>query len=242
MAVVTRDRKHSIYMGFPYNEHSLAGLPEGPSVKLSTIQSTIYLRQLLTGTEYPHQNKILYRDLKAVNLLDRAPTPPKDRGIHSKEVHSEKTLARDTQIVLSRAGIDRLNSTPVRKRSQHVCSWVHYGRDVNEETDTVWEFGCGPAVKNREAVWGVGRGGDSSLGWMGQGGNWEEDRQPGLGVFSSSASMDEHKTRGRRLVILKYPLLPLVSPEPPKLPRPPRPIPPRPSSTQSCSAHTPSRQ
>ncbi|KAF8600544.1 hypothetical protein BDV93DRAFT_587861 [Ceratobasidium sp. AG-I] len=66
---MTRARKYSIYMVFPCKEYGLAGLPEGPSVKLSTIQSTIYLRQLLTGTEYLHQNKILYRDLKAVNLL-----------------------------------------------------------------------------------------------------------------------------------------------------------------------------
>ncbi|KAF8600562.1 Pkinase-domain-containing protein [Ceratobasidium sp. AG-I] len=65
----TRDRKGSIYMVFPYMDHDLAGLLENPSVKFSPSQIKLYMRQLLEGTEYLHQNKIHHRDLKAANLL-----------------------------------------------------------------------------------------------------------------------------------------------------------------------------
>ncbi|KAG9302799.1 hypothetical protein G9A89_009576 [Geosiphon pyriformis] len=59
----------SIYMVFPYMDHDLAGLLENPNVQFSEAQIKCYLKQLLEGTFYLHQNRILHRDMKAANLL-----------------------------------------------------------------------------------------------------------------------------------------------------------------------------
>ncbi|CAG8444370.1 3755_t:CDS:2 [Diversispora eburnea] len=54
----------SIYMIFPYMDHDLAGLLENPKVKFTEAQIKWYMKQLLEGTFYLHQHKILHRDLK----------------------------------------------------------------------------------------------------------------------------------------------------------------------------------
>ncbi|KAF9069454.1 kinase-like domain-containing protein [Rhodocollybia butyracea] len=59
----------SVYMVFPYMDHDLAGLLENERVKLTPSQIKLYMKQLLEGTEYMHQNNILHRDMKAANLL-----------------------------------------------------------------------------------------------------------------------------------------------------------------------------
>ncbi|KAI0053123.1 Pkinase-domain-containing protein [Auriscalpium vulgare] len=64
-----KDRPLSVYMVFPYMDHDLAGLLENERVKLSPSQIKLYMKQLLEGTEYMHQNHILHRDMKAANLL-----------------------------------------------------------------------------------------------------------------------------------------------------------------------------
>ncbi|KAI5298576.1 hypothetical protein KEM56_003937 [Ascosphaera pollenicola] len=62
-------KKCSMYMVTPYMEHDLAGLLENPDVTLTEPVIKSYMRQLLEGINYLHQNKILHRDMKAANLL-----------------------------------------------------------------------------------------------------------------------------------------------------------------------------
>lgn len=59
----------SVYMVFPYMDHDLTGLLENPSVHLRPEHIKLYLRQLLEGTAYLHQCKVMHRDMKTSNLL-----------------------------------------------------------------------------------------------------------------------------------------------------------------------------
>ncbi|KAG5439527.1 hypothetical protein PCANB_002102 [Pneumocystis canis] len=65
-----KERKHgSIYMVTPYMDHDLSGLLENPKVNFSEAQIKCYMKQLLEGINYLHQNNIMHRDMKAANLL-----------------------------------------------------------------------------------------------------------------------------------------------------------------------------
>ncbi|KAK6079379.1 serine threonine-protein kinase bur-1 [Seiridium cupressi] len=66
----TDKRKRPImYMVMPYMDHDLSGLLENPSVNFTVPQIKCYLKQLLQGLQYLHENHILHRDMKAANLL-----------------------------------------------------------------------------------------------------------------------------------------------------------------------------
>ncbi|EXJ62817.1 CMGC/CDK protein kinase [Cladophialophora yegresii CBS 114405] len=62
-------KKTSMFMVTPYMDHDLSGLLENPDVHFTVPQIKCYMKQLLQGCAYLHENRILHRDMKAANLL-----------------------------------------------------------------------------------------------------------------------------------------------------------------------------
>mmetsp|Transcript_18907 Transcript_18907/g.19167 ORF Transcript_18907/g.19167 Transcript_18907/m.19167 type:complete len:507 (+) Transcript_18907:399-1919(+) len=58
-----------VFMVFEYLEYDLTGVLETPEIRLTADHVKSWTRQLLEGTHYMHQNKVIHRDLKASNLL-----------------------------------------------------------------------------------------------------------------------------------------------------------------------------
>ena len=62
-------KKTSMFTVTPYMDHDLSGLLENPDVEFTEPQIKCYMKQLLEGCAYLHENRILHRDMKAANLL-----------------------------------------------------------------------------------------------------------------------------------------------------------------------------
>ncbi|ETN40220.1 serine/threonine-protein kinase bur1 [Cyphellophora europaea CBS 101466] len=62
-------KKTSMFTVTPYMDHDLSGLLENPNVHFTEPQIKCYMKQLLEGCAYLHENRILHRDMKAANLL-----------------------------------------------------------------------------------------------------------------------------------------------------------------------------
>lgn len=62
-------KKPSMFMVTPYMDHDLSGLFQNPNVQFTLPQVKCYMKQLLEGCAYLHENRILHRDMKAANLL-----------------------------------------------------------------------------------------------------------------------------------------------------------------------------
>ncbi|KAI3623362.1 BUR1 [Malassezia furfur] len=68
-AATERGKMGEVFMVEPYMDHDLNGLLDNPTIQLQMNQIKLYMRELLEGTLYMHQNNILHRDMKAANLL-----------------------------------------------------------------------------------------------------------------------------------------------------------------------------
>lgn len=53
----------------PYMDHDLCGLLQNPKVKLKIEHVKCYLKQILQGIDYMHQQGYLHRDIKTANIL-----------------------------------------------------------------------------------------------------------------------------------------------------------------------------
>ncbi|TPX32416.1 hypothetical protein SmJEL517_g04465 [Synchytrium microbalum] len=58
-----------VYMVFPYMDHDLSGIIESDNIKLTPSHIKSYMKQLLEGTAYLHQVRLIHRDMKTANIL-----------------------------------------------------------------------------------------------------------------------------------------------------------------------------
>ncbi|CAM8921973.1 unnamed protein product [Rhodiola kirilowii] len=59
----------NIYLVYEYMDHDLTGLSNRPGQQFTVPQIKCYMKQLLTGLQYCHLNRVLHRDIKGSNLL-----------------------------------------------------------------------------------------------------------------------------------------------------------------------------
>lgn len=71
MSIERVDRKSrcSVFMVTPYMDHDLSGLLQNTSVTLALSHIKCYMKQLLEGINYIHQQGYLHRDIKTANIL-----------------------------------------------------------------------------------------------------------------------------------------------------------------------------
>lgn len=65
----TQRKKGVVSMVSPYMDHDMAGLLANPNVNLQLPHIKCYMKQLLEGINYLHQENYLHRDIKTANIL-----------------------------------------------------------------------------------------------------------------------------------------------------------------------------
>jgi len=127
--------EHDVYMIFPYMEHDLIGLLDLAGVSFSTGQIQWYIRQLVQGMSYIHENNLMHRDVKSANLLinNRGELKIGDFGLARGIPNADRILTGGVVTRWYRPPELLLGETKYTQAIDNVGNWMHHIGDVYEE-------------------------------------------------------------------------------------------------------------
>ncbi|EGV60254.1 serine/threonine protein kinase, CMGC, CDC2/CDK sub [Yamadazyma tenuis] len=122
--------QNQIFMIFDYMEHDLTGLLTHPELKLEDCHRKFLFKQLMEGTDYLHQKRIMHRDIKGSNILID--------NIGRLKI-ADFGLARPMKIVKDGESPDYTNRviTIWYRPPELLLGSTDYGRQVD-----IWGVGC----------------------------------------------------------------------------------------------------